>query len=222
MNTHGPLCVEVFIEPSFQENGLLLWPADAPDCWVVDPGFPPQCDRLAAAVDRRKLTPRAILLTHCHVDHLAGAETVQTKLAGVPLWAPRDEQHMLDDPYGNLSAQMGLPVTAPPAAELLAPGQTLKLGELPWQVLDVSGHSPGGLAYYCPPAGVVITGDALFASGIGRTDFPGSSGPKLIRNIRENLLTLPPKTVVYSGHGPATTIEREVAVNPFLREEWSE
>lgn len=217
MNTHGPLNIDVFIEPMFQENGLLLWPADGTDGWIVDPGFSPQADELAAAVGKRQLKLAAILLTHCHVDHLAGTPVLRAKLPDAPLWAPRDEAHMLADATENLSASIGTPVTAPSAERLLAPGDTLELGELRWQVLDVGGHSPGGLAFHCPAAGVVLAGDALFAGSIGRCDFPGSSGERLLNNIRANLLSLPEDTVVYSGHGPTTTIGRERDTNPFLR-----
>jgi glyoxylase-like metal-dependent hydrolase (beta-lactamase superfamily II) len=93
------------------------------------------------------------------------------------------------------------------------------LASLGWRVVDVSGHSPAGLAYYCEAAAVVVTGDALFAGSIGRYDFPGSSGPKLVNNIRRHLLSLPDATVVYSGHGPATTVGEERESNPFLNED---
>jgi hydroxyacylglutathione hydrolase len=221
MPQYGPLDIEVFVEPMFQENGLLLWPAGQADCWLVDPGFSPQADALAAAVLERRLRPQAILLTHCHANHLAGVRTVQQQLPGTQLWAPRDEQHMLGDANANLSAPFGVAVTAPQADRLLAPGEELRLGEVSWTVLDVGGHSPGGLAFYCPAAGVVIVGDALFAGSIGRHDFPGSSQRRLLRNIREQLLTLPPETIVYSGHGPTTTIARELRYNPFVGREAS-
>jgi len=216
MTQHGPLNIETFVEPMFQENGLLLWPQGQADCWFVDPGFPPQPEALAAAVHQHGLKPQAILLPHCHADHLAGVRLLQQKLPGTPLWAPRDEEHMLGDANANLSAPFGFSVTAPPADRLLSPNEQLDLGGLSWTVLDVGGHSPGGLAYYCPAAGVVIVGDALFAGSIGRHDFPGSSQRRLLRNIRENLLTLPPETVVYSGHGPTTTVAREKRYNPFV------
>ncbi len=216
MHSHGLLRLAAFTEPMFGENGYLLWPADQSAAWIIDPGLPPQDRDIAAAIRENQLQPDAILLTHCHADHLAGAGPLAAAFPGLPLCAPRAEGHMLTDPEANLSSPFGFDIVAPAAARLLAPGDQLRLGPLAWEALDVSGHSPGGLAYYCPAAGVVLTGDALFASGIGRYDFPGSSGPRLLDNIHRHLLTLPPETVVYSGHGPATTIRVEHRHNPYL------
>lgn len=217
MQTHGELNIEVFVEPSFGENGYLLWTEDAPGAWVIDPGFPPQSEQLARAVHGRDKLLERIIITHCHPDHMAGVEVVKRAHPEAAIVAPRDEAHMLSDPQANLSSQMGMALTLPDADELVSPGDTLDLGTLRWQLLDVAGHSPGGLAFYCEAAGVVIVGDAIFAGGIGRYDFPGSSGPKLLDNIRRNLLALPPETVVYSGHGPSTTIGEEQRSNPFLQ-----
>jgi glyoxylase-like metal-dependent hydrolase (beta-lactamase superfamily II) len=222
MKTHGSLHLAVFVDPMFQENGYLLWTRDGPDAWSVDPGFPPQPEQLAAAVGRHKLTLRAILLTHCHVDHIAGIDALRSAFPQVRLIAPAAEKHMLTDPDANLSTPFGSPVSTPPADQLVSPGDTLTLGKLTWQVLDVSGHSPGGTAYYCQDAGVVITGDALFAGGLGRTDFPGSQHERLLSNIRRHLLTLPDETVVYSGHGPATTIGDERETNPWVGQDVDE
>jgi len=202
----------------FQENGYLLSVEGEPEAWVIDPGLPPQPAKLSAAIRERNLQLRALLLTHCHVDHIAGVAALREEFPQAQICCPRDEQHMLGDADANMSAPFGYAITAPAADRLVAPGDELTLGRLSWRVLDVSGHSPGGLAYYCAPAGVVFTGDALFAGSIGRYDFPGSSGRRLLANIRRHLLTLPPETVVYSGHGPSTTIGEEAENNPFLGE----
>jgi hydroxyacylglutathione hydrolase len=218
MDTHGKLNIETFVEPSFQENGFLLWCDGSPECWLVDPGFPPQqTEEFAAAVKERGLSPKRIVVTHCHVDHIAGIGALRALLGDVPIVCPRGEEHMLTSAEGNLSTNLGLAVTAPPPERTVGHGDTLSLGELDWKVLDVSGHSPAGVAYYCAEVGVALVGDAVFAESIGRYDFPHSSRERLLSNIRDNLLTLPGQTVIYSGHGPAATIKQIRQYNVTLR-----
>ena len=93
----------------------------------------------------------------------------------------------------------------------------LTLGKEEIKVISTPGHSPGGVCYYIPSAGMVITGDTLFAGSIGRVDLPGGNGTALLNSVRDKLMSLPPSTIVYPGHGPATTISREEHTNPFLR-----
>ncbi len=217
MPTHGPLRVDTFVEPMFQENGYLLSHVATRAAWIIDPGFAPQPAALLAAVRRERLAPSAIVLTHCHPDHFAGIGDIRSALGELPIFAPRGEARMLIDPVANLSAALGWPVTGPPADHLLDAGQTLTLADVEFRVLDVGGHSPAGMALYAATGGLVFTGDSLMSGAMGRVDFPGGSGARLMKNIRENLLTLPDDTAVYSGHGPATTIGREKRTNPFLQ-----
>lgn len=212
------LKVSIFVDESpYQENAYLLRPSDKAICWIIDPGFPPIAEDILEAIHGEWLTPEAILLTHAHSDHIAGIESLRDVHPSLPILAPRAEADWLTDARLNLSAMFGEGITTPPATRLLDPGERLILAGLEFEVRDVSGHSIGGLAYYCAQAGVVFVGDALFASGIGRTDFPGSSHEQLLRNIEQNLLTLPGETVVYPGHGPATMIGTERAMNPYLQ-----
>jgi len=183
-------------------------------CWVVDAGMWPKS--LIGFLTDATLSPETILLTHGHGDHIAGAAKLIQQFSSAKLLCPANDAEMLSDPQANLSKMFGLSVSAPPPDALVEPGQTLSLGRLEWQVLDTSGHTPGGVSYYCYDEQVVFTGDALFAGSIGRTDIPGASTEQLLRNIHQNLLTLPETTRVLPGHGPASTIGQERRGNPFL------
>jgi glyoxylase-like metal-dependent hydrolase (beta-lactamase superfamily II) len=221
MFRHGPLRIEIFNDPLFYENGMLLSLAGEPDCWIIDPGLPPQPEQMLAALERLDLTRPAIVLTHCHADHIAGIRPLRGALGDVPIVCPRDEANLLIDAEANLSASLGTPISAPPADQLLAAGESITLCDLNWSVLDVAGHSPGGVAYYCDAVGVAVVGDALFAEGIGRYDFPHSDRERLLRNIEESLLALPDDTVIYPGHGPSAPLGRIKVSNLTLLGELS-
>jgi glyoxylase-like metal-dependent hydrolase (beta-lactamase superfamily II) len=216
-----PVSIKVFVEPMFGENALLVSAAGSRGHvgWAVDPSFPPHSERLVDYARDHGITIERIILTHGHGDHIAGIDVVHAAFPQAGVMISADDEPMLRDPELNLSAPFGLEIAiAAPVTQYLEPEMVLTLGDTQWQVLDTSGHSPGGRSLYCPVAGLVITGDALFAGSIGRTDFPGSSGQQLISNIRQNLLSLPGDTIVYSGHGVTTTIENERKSNPFLSE----
>jgi len=183
-------------------------------CWVVDTGLTvrPLMDLLRR--DGRR--PERLLLTHGHADHIAGVADVKAAWPEAVLTAPGGDAAMLTDPMANLSGWFGAHITAGPPDETVRPGDDLPMGPLLWRVLDLAGHTSGGVGYYCAAAGVVMVGDALFAAGIGRTDIPGASEDRLLTNIRQNLLTLPDATRVLPGHGPPTTIGDERRSNPFL------
>ncbi len=182
-------------------------------CWIVDPSFGPA--PVIAYVRDKQLTVDAIVLTHAHVDHIAGIADVQKALGPLPVWIHEAEAAWLGDPERNLSSAFGMPVSLPHASRLLHDGDELPMGDQTWRVLHVPGHSPGSIAL--ARSGVVIGGDALFAGSIGRTDFPGSDFATLEAAIRTKLYTLPDATVVHPGHGPATTIGTEKRSNPYVR-----
>jgi glyoxylase-like metal-dependent hydrolase (beta-lactamase superfamily II) len=211
--------VACFLEPQFGENAYVAWTRDAGPCWIVDPGLPPSARQIVEHVRRNGLKPEAIVLTHAHADHIAGIPEVLASFPALPVYLADEEARSLIDGNENLSAAFGAPITVDAAERRgLPPGAVLTLDDTHWHVLDTSGHSPGGRSLYCQAAGVVIVGDALFADGIGRYDFHHSDGPTLLRNIREKLLSLPDETVMYSGHGPRSTIGRVKKYNPFVPE----
>ncbi|MEK6701235.1 MAG: MBL fold metallo-hydrolase [Planctomycetota bacterium] len=210
--------IETFTLGPFETNCSLV--TDAGELWVVDASFDPQ--EMIDRVRELGIVPKAIVLTHAHVDHIAGVADVRRAFPGTPVWIHRDEQEWLADPVLNLSAMMGQSITAPGPDRLLADADELTLGNTHWRVLHTPGHSPGGVAFYCAQPGgggapVLIGGDALFAGSVGRSDFPGSDPATLARSIRTRLYTLPDDTIVYPGHGPTTTIGREKRSNPFVR-----
>lgn len=209
----------------FATNCYVVW-VDAPapggarrPAWIIDAGMGPQA--LLRIVRAHNLEVEKLILTHAHIDHIAGVREVLDALGAAQarpkLLIHGAEERWLTDPVLNLSTELGLPTTTPPADALLKHGETLRLGGLDFEVLHTPGHSPGGISLHCAQAGVVFAGDALFAGSIGRTDFPGCSFEDLQRSIRTRLYTLPDRTKVYCGHGLATTIGAEKTGNPFVR-----
>jgi glyoxylase-like metal-dependent hydrolase (beta-lactamase superfamily II) len=208
-----PLDIQTYSLGPLETNCHVLLHEDL--CWVVDPGM--WAKPMVDALREQSLTPHVILLTHGHGDHIGGVEFLKQQFPAVELYCPAADAMMLTSPEKNLSATFLMGIVSPTADRLLQPGETLRMGSLPFEVLDTSGHTNGGVSYYCPQAGVVFTGDALFAGSIGRCDIPDGDQPRLLGNIREHLLTLPDNTVVYPGHANRTTIGREKKHNPFLQ-----
>lgn len=217
-DVHQSPTIRGFALGPFETNCYVVSFPGHRECWIVDASYEPA--ELIEAVRNAGLRPVALVLTHAHCDHIAGACEVVEAFAGdgpLPVWIHAAERDWLGDPMLNLSAMMGLPVTGPEPARLLKEGEELELSGQRWKVLHTPGHSPGGITLYHSPSGTAISGDALFAGSIGRTDFPGSDHQLLVRSIKEKLYALPGSTKVYPGHGPPTTIERERRSNPFVR-----
>ncbi len=178
---------------------------------IIDPGD--EAERIIAETRRSGFAPRAVLLTHGHGDHIGAVAEVVGQL-GIPVYAGKGEEQLLNSAEANFSAQIGLPVTCPPCERLLDDGETVSFGDLTFTVLRTPGHSPGGVCYIS--GRTLFCGDTLFCGSVGRSDFPGCSHQRLIDSITEKLLTLPDDTICYPGHGPTTTIGRERRDNPFL------
>lgn len=225
MNKTTPqLCIQPFVLGEWQTNCYVVHPvADESDesstpastpCWIVDAGFDP--DDLIAYVRDKNMEPQAVLMTHAHVDHIAGLNAVREVWPEVPVLIHGAEKEFLMDTMLNLSAMTPYPTVAPEATELLEHGQKLQLADFECEVRHTPGHSPGGVAFCFHDKNIAIVGDTLFAGSVGRTDFPTSNQEAMFNSIRGQLLTLPDDTQVLPGHGPTTTVGQERESNPFL------
>lgn len=188
------------------------------DCAVIDCGC---YDRSEFSVlenffTGRKLKPVLLLNTHCHLDHIFGNVFMLEKYGLRTLSGEPDENNRRNATHHAMV--FGLEMEDAPEPEgFLSDGQELRFNDAILKVLHVPGHSPGSMAFYYEAGKCVFTGDALFSGSIGRTDLPGGRHETLIKSIREKLLTLPPDTVVYPGHGESTDIATEIRTNPWLK-----
>lgn len=214
MSAASKLKVATLTLGPFATNCYIVSEEGSADCFIIDASF--GGESIVQAVKRNDLIPRALVFTHAHIDHIAGAHAVKRAFPEIPLWIHELETQWLVDPELNLSSLGGMPVTAPPHDRALAEGDALDLPGGPWNVLHTPGHSPGSLTLVSAQHGVAFVGDALFAGSIGRTDFPGCSFEELERSIRTKLYSLPGTTKCFPGHGPTTLIQRERESNPFV------
>jgi len=209
--------LSVVTSRQFDQNAYVVGLPGRSEVVVVDPGF--DAERIVAHLTAKSLTVAAILLTHGHVDHIAGVERLKGFAPAAPVVIGRLDAPMLTDANLNLSAPFGTPVVAPAADRLLDDNESVEFAGLALEVRHVPGHSPGHVVFVIAGAGgdptVVLGGDVLFAGGVGRTDFPGGSHRQLIDGIHARLYTLPGDTQVFPGHGPPTTVAAEQAGNPF-------
>lgn len=202
--------IETLAVGAFQENTYFVMDETSGESVLIDPGAEP--DRLIAAVEKSGTTLKAMWITHAHIDHVGAIAGVKRRWP-VPVYL-----HPLDITlYRHASTQAalyGLPFEDPPPPDHdLADGDTLEVGSLRFDVTHVPGHAPGHVLVH--GHGVAFVGDCLFAGSVGRTDLPGSNGAHLSRSL-ERITALAPATVLYPGHGPATTVGEELRSNPFL------
>lgn len=210
------LKIKSFVFSPIQENTYLLY-NEFNECIIIDPGCygSEEEDELRSFITQSKLTPRMLLNTHCHLDHVFGNKFVADTYE-LTLHLHEKEQKLLD--YAPTSGLMyNLPfVNYSGTYVYLKQDDQVKLGDDVLDVIEAPGHSPGHICFYCAKQHFIISGDVLFNRSIGRTDLPGGDHQTLLKNIREKLFVLPGQTRVYSGHGPETTIGDEKKYNPFF------
>lgn len=217
------MLVAGFPAEAFGTNCFVVAPAPGEQCVVIDPGIG-VVDRLDAVLAEHRLQPAAVLLTHGHLDHTFSVTPV-CGARGITAYIHPDDREMLADPAKGLSADLTslfggrFTWAEPEDVAPLADGLLLKIAGLELIVDHAPGHTRGSVMFRSEgPEAVCFTGDVLFRDSIGRTDLPGGSMTQMMASLRDKVLTLPDELVVLPGHGPQTTIGRERARNPYLRE----
>ena len=197
----------------------------AHEAWIIDPGY--EGNRIAQVINSLHLEPKSILLTHSHWDHLLGIPELFDHFGELPVMIHPDEAMFLGSEGSRLLRNLAISLDpsqrqVPPSwwdripepTHLFKDGEVLSGCDL--SVIHTPGHSPGSVSLYHEADSILFSGDTLFAQAIGRTDLMNSLPEVIIPSITERLLTLPPDTIVYPGHGPDTTIEKETKLNPWL------
>ena len=192
---------------AFQSNCYVVRRPNGAEALVVDPGWPGEASRILAALGDARCV--AILVTHGDIDHVAGVAEL-AGATGAPVYIAEAEREQLERPNDFLPAGIDIELSPHTPEVALDGDEQLELAGIPLQTLRVPGHTAGHLAYAAE--------GCLFAGSVGRYDRPGASWDALSGSIRMLMESLPPETIVYPGHGPATTLERELATNPFLGE----
>lgn len=207
--------IDRLILGSFETNCYILRETEAAkDCLIVDTGL--EAGELVDFLARHKLNPVAVVLTHGHIDHVTGTVALRQNFPEIKVYIHKLDAEMLTGTKDNLSALAGQTFGTEQADVFIEEGDKIELANIKLEVLHTPGHTLGGISLYSKEDQLVFAGDTLFAGSVGRTDLGGNM-THLIKSIKEKLLILPDETVVYTGHGPQTTIAQEKTHNPFLQ-----
>lgn len=210
--------IQIFTFNALQENTYLLWD-DSKECVIIDAGCYDKVEQqeLVDFITQQGLKPSLLLSTHSHIDHVLGNYFLKVKYQ-IPLKIHRKDEATLRA-VKTYAAMYGLPLYQEQLQDdYFAEGEQIKFGNTILEILFVTGHAPGHVAFYHAASGSCIAGDVLFAGSVGRADLPGGDFETLIKSIKTELYPLGDNTKIYSGHGPATTIGREKKSNPYLRD----
>jgi hydroxyacylglutathione hydrolase len=207
------LAVEMLTVGQIGENCFLFRRQGSDRLLVVDPGE--EAERILAAVETTGATVEAILITHCHFDHV-GAVAPVARATGAPVYCPEIEVPVLADIMAFVPWAGFGPYESYEADEIVRGGETLELAGMQIDVVFTPGHSPGHVTYAVRDEEAIFSGDVLFQGSVGRVDLPGGDGPTLLASIAKLLDAYPDETVVHPGHMGITTLGAERATNPFL------
>lgn len=207
--------LEIHVVPvtPFMQNSTLLVCTETRKAAVCDCG---DAGPILMLAERLEVEIEKVIATHGHLDHIGGTAELKAML-GVPFHFPRGDDYLREGLVEQAMMYGFPPVQVPEVDHDVLAGETMTIGNVELEVRACPGHSRGHVVYYDAEGGQVIVGDVLFQGSIGRTDLPGGDFKQLEASIRTQLYSLPPETVVHSGHGPTTTIGQEAATNPFVQ-----
>ena len=210
--------VQTFICNMLHENCFVAYDEKSREAAIIDPGFywADEQHLLTEFISKHSLHVKHLLCTHLHFDHIFGVPFVEDTF-GIKLSASLFDAPWIDN-FTHSVARFGIrPNGTPrPVGRPLHDGDTLTLGTYTLECIATPGHSAGSMCFYIKDSSMIFAGDTLFQGSIGRTDFSDGNYAQLIRSIQTRLLTLPPETIVYAGHGDPTTIGDEMNYNPYL------
>ena len=205
------MILEIITVGALEVNCYVLASAPGAEAIIIDPGD--QVHKIKKVLADHNLKPVAVVNTHGHVDHIGCDDKF-----GVPVFIHKLDAALLEDSSLNLSSFLNMPFTVHSDIRMVEEADIIELGGLNLKVIHVPGHTPGGVALLLMNQrnGILFSGDSLFYRSIGRTDFRGGDNQLLVKSIKEKLFSLPDDTIVYPGHGPATTIGEEKRENPYI------
>ena len=207
--------VETFTVGYLLTNCYVAWCDETKEAVVIDPGLSrSEADRILGNIQKNSLCVKFVVDTHGHPDHICGNGLVKNA-TGASILIHRFDANLLGEEGKRTALASGFQVISPAADGFLLDGETIKFGKAELRVIHTPGHSPGSISLVGDR--LVFTGDTLFAGSIGRVDLPGGSSKDIIHSLRKKLMNLPERLIVYPGHGPQSTIEKEKRSNPFLQ-----
>lgn len=212
------MLTKTFLFNPVGENTYLIWDEETKEAAIIDAGMSNNRENAAVSefITKENLQLKYALQTHMHFDHVWGLSYIKETYNLRPLCHAADEIIYSQAPEMTGMFRLSMNWNLPAIGRYIEEGEIIQLGKTSIQVLHTPGHTPGGLSFYIESDHIIFTGDTLFQGSVGRTDLPGGNLEEEINSIKNKILTLPSDTIIYSGHGPKSSVEWEKKYNPFL------
>lgn len=212
------MLTKTFLFNPVGENTYLIWDEETKEAAIIDAGMSNNRENAAVSefITKENLQLKYALQTHMHFDHVWGLSYIKETYNLRPLCHAADEIIYSQAPEMTGMFRLSMNWNLPAIGRYIEEGEIIQLGKTSIQVLHTPGHTPGGLSFYIESDHIIFTGDTLFQGSVGRTDLPGGNLEEEINSIKNKILTLPSDTIIYSGHGPKSSVEWEKKHNPFL------